>query len=232
MVMLITVTRAMPQPGPSDIQHTKWRLVEMKGGQAVVPSETTFTLLVEGSLYHFSGCNMSSGKLRIQHETLILTKPARSTRKACSGNVEAVDGAFTRLAAGAPQYHIETNRLTLTAEGANIWVFQKEPLPSKTAKTKFIYVSAFTKDCTGMVRAKCLQVRESKNRPWSVEYSGIVGFEHVPGIEYRLRIKEDRVAHPMPDAPSLIWYLDAVIEQTVVDRTAADEYLDAKKISR
>lgn len=145
-VMLITVRRAMPQPGPCDIQHTKWRLVEIKGGQVVVPSETTFTLLVEESLYHFSGCNVFSGKLRIQHETLILTKPTRSTRKACSGDVEAVDAAFTRLAAGIPQYHIEANRLTLTQEGATIWVFQKEPLPWKTAKTKFIYVSAFTKD--------------------------------------------------------------------------------------
>ena len=204
----------------------------MKGSPAVVPSEITFTLLVKDGLYHFSGCNMFSGKLRIQHETLILTKPARSTRKACSGNVEAVDAAFTRLAAGIPQYHIEADRLTLTTEGAPIWVFEKEPLPSKTAKTKFIYVSAFTKDCAGMVRTKSLQVRESKNQPWTLEYSGIVGFEHVPGIEYRLRIKEDRVAHPMPDAPSLIWYLDAVTEQTVVDRSAVDEYVKAKKMPR
>jgi len=72
-------------------------------------------------------------------------------------------------------------------------------------------------------------VRESKDKPWGLEYSGIVGFEYVPGIEYYLRIKEDSVAHPLPDAPSLVWYLDAIIGQSVVDRKAADEYLKSQK---
>ena len=77
---------------------------------------------------------------------------------------------------------------------------------------------------------KCLQIRESKDQPWTLSYTNIVGFEHVPGIEYRLRIKEDRVPHPAADAPSVIWYLDMVVEQTVVDRKAADEYEASKKL--
>jgi len=228
-VILLIAAGAMSQTRPKDLEHTRWRLVERKGNQATVPSGIAFTLTLEQSSYQFSGCNLLSGKLRIEGQKLIFTEPASSTRKACTATVEAVDVSFARLAGGSPRYRIEKDRLTLEAEGGAGWVFQKEPLASKDAKTKFIYVAAFTKDCTGVVPMKCLQVRESKDQPWSLEYSGIVGFEHVPGIEYYLRIKEDRVARPLADAPSLVWYLDAVIGQSVVDRKAADEYLSSQK---
>lgn len=228
MALVLFSTATMKAQTGENLEHTKWRLVEIKGGPAAVPSDVPPMLALERSSYQFAGCNLRTGKLRIEGQALIFTESARSTLKACAGTPEAVDAAFTRLAGGSAQFRLETNRLTLTGGGVD-WVFQKEPLPSKNAKTKFIYVSAFTKDCTGVVPAKCLQVRESKDKPWTLEYSGIVGFEHVPGIEYRLRIKEDRVAHPPADAPSLIWYLDAVVEQTVVDRKAADEYLGSKK---
>ena len=76
---------------------------------------------------------------------------------------------------------------------------------------------------------KCLQVRESKDEPWMLNYTRVIGFEHVPGIEYRLRIKEDKVEHPVTDGPSVLWFLDAVIGQTVVDRAAAEAYEAGKK---
>lgn len=221
--MLFSVAPMMVQTGPKDLEHTKWRLVEIKGGQAV-PSDVPPTLFVERGTYGFAGCNLSSGKLRAEVRTLTFAELAHSTLKACAPTLEAVDAAFARLAAGSPRYRVETNRLTLIGKGGTAWVFEQEPLPSKNAKTKFIYVAAFTKDCTGVVPAKCLQVRESKDKPWTLEYSGIVGFEHVPGIEYHLRIKEDRVAHPLADAPSVVWFLDAVIGQSVVDRKAVVDF--------
>jgi heat shock protein HslJ len=124
---------------------------------------------------------------------------------------------------------LDGDRMTLTGDGKAAWVFKREQMASKNATTKFIYVAAFTKDCMGVAPMKCLQVRGSKDQPWGLEYSGVIGFEHVPGIEYRLRIKEDKVEHPVADAPSVLWFLDAVIEQHVVDRAAADAYEAAKR---
>jgi hypothetical protein len=128
----------------------------------------------------------------------------------------------------SPTFLLAEDRLTLTAGDGAHWIFQREPLPSKDAKTKFIYVAAFTKDCMGVGPMTCLQVRDSKDQPWTLHYSGIVGFEHVPGIEYRLRIKEDRIAHPAADSSAVVWHLDAIVEQSVIDRQAADGYLASK----
>jgi heat shock protein HslJ len=109
------------------------------------------------------------------------------------------------------------------------WVFRQELIASKKAKTKFIYVAATKQHCVGMFPTECLQVRKSKAEPWTLLHWGVEGFEYVPGIEYHLRIKEDQVAQAVADQASVVWYLDAVIEQTVVDPTAADEYRRSKK---
>ena len=62
----------------------------------------------------------------------------------------------------------------------------------------------------------CLQVREQESDPWQLHYSGIADFEPQPGIEYRLRIIEEKVKNPPADGSSIRWTLDQVIEQRVV----------------
>lgn len=64
----------------------------------------------------------------------------------------------------------------------------------------------------------CLQVREKESDPWQLHYFGIAGFEPQPGIEYRLRIIEEKVKNPPADASSIRWTLDQVVEQRVVGR--------------
>jgi heat shock protein HslJ len=214
---------------PGSLDHTKWKLIELNGSGPVAASGIPFTMMLEENSYLLSGCNLVSGKLRIDGPRLVFSQPAPSTLMACVPNAEAVDSAFTRLAGLSPTFRLDQDRLRLAAEDGAQWVFQKEPLPSKNAKTRFVYVAAFTKECAGAGSMKCLQVRDSRDRPWTLLDSRIVGFEHVPGIEYRLRIKEDNLARPAAGSPSVIWYLDMVIEQTVIDRKAADDYLNSKR---
>jgi heat shock protein HslJ len=215
-------------PEEQKMDHTKWRLVELSQPPLKIPARTAFMLTFEGDFYSFSGCNLLSGKFRSEQQRIVSAAPVRSTRKACPDDIQAFDAAFSRLLAAGPKFQRTGKSLTLTDSNGAKWVFAEEPLLSKNAKTKFIYVAAFTKNCTGAVPMKCLQVRESKSQPWRLHYSGIRGFEHVPGIEYRLRIKEDRIDHPPADSSAISWYLDAVIEQSVVDRKAADEYCASK----
>jgi heat shock protein HslJ len=228
--LFFAAAAAKPQSSDASIlEHTKWKLVEMNGSRPALPDEVAFTITFEGNSYLLSGCNLVSGRLRIERERLVFVGPARSTKKACAGGVEAPDAAFVRLTSANPTYRIDQDRLILVSQSGTRWVMAKEPLASKNAKTKFIYVAAAKRDCVGMFPTKCLQIRESKAEPWTLLYWGIEGFEYVPGIEYRLRIKEDQVPRPVPDQASVVWYLDAVIEQSVVDRAAADEYLRSKK---
>ena len=90
--------------------------------------------------------------------------------------------------------------------------------------TKFIYVGSAPVDCPGGPQGKCLQIREGKDQPWQTSSAKIIGFTPVPGIQYRLRVKEDVAADTTGDAPEKIWYLDMIVEQSVVDREAADAY--------
>lgn len=42
----------------------------------------------------------------------------------------------------------------------------------------------------------CLQVRDSPDQPWRLQYGEIIGFTPEPGVEYRMRILEDTVENP------------------------------------
>jgi heat shock protein HslJ len=214
-------------PQPVNLDHTRWSLIESPD---IPPkaSAGSFSLTFEHDSYQFSGCNLISGKFRIEEQKLVVAGPGISTRKACSGDAEKVDAAFSHLMSAGPDVDINADRLTLRAGDGGKWVFQKAPLASRNAKTKFIYVAAATKDCAGVVPMNCLQVRDSKDQPWTLHHADIVGFEHVPGIEYRLRIKEDRAEHAPADASSVVWYLDMIVEQTLIDRKAAEEYQASK----
>ncbi len=210
-----------------DLDHTKWKLISVGG--KTLNADRSFTLSFEKDLLVVNGCNVLSGRFQLDGQSLVLAGPLRSTLRACTGDTEDLDQSFEHLLRGRPALQTERDQITLAHAGYPNWVFRKEALPSKDAKIRFIYVGPFTKDCTGVAPMKCLEVRDSKDAPWRLHYTGIVGFEHVPGIEYRLRIKEDRIANPPADSSSLVWYLDAVIEQSVVDRKAADDYLASKR---
>jgi heat shock protein HslJ len=210
------------------LNHTKWKLIELNNGEPVAPAGIPFTLTLERNSYLLAGCNSVSGKLRIDGNKLIFS-PGPSTLKACMPETEAADAAFLRLTGSSATFQAAQDRLTLTAEGGERWVFRKEPLPSLNATTRFIYVAPTTKDCADAGRSKCLQVRDSKDQPWTLLHSDIIGFDFVPGIEYRLRIKEDKVQQTAAGSPNVIWYLDLMVEQSVVDRKAADDYMKSKK---
>lgn len=226
-MMALFAAQATPSP---DLDHTKWRLVEIHGGDLKAPTGKGPTLSFEKSQFGILACNSIGGGYRVEGSKLISTGPPRSTMKACLGDEQKFDTLLTRAVTGNKQFKIEGNRLTLQTNDGVELVFEKQPIASKAAKTRFIYVAPFTKDCVGVAPMKCLQVRESKDKPWTLHYSGITGFEHVPGIEYRLRIKEDKIARPAADQSSIVWYLDMIVEQSVVDREAADKYLGEKKI--
>jgi heat shock protein HslJ len=203
------------------LDHTKWVLTE---SPIAIPAKTKYTIQFDQGRYSIGGCNRMNGSYTVDGNKLS-TKGGMSTQMACSGDRGALDNALSQAVSKNAAFAIDGPTLTLTSADGARFVFRSEPLPSKAAVTKVIYVAPFTKDCTGIGPMKCLQIRESKDQPWKLHYSGIVGFEHVPGIEYRLRIKEDKVAKPAADQSSVVWYLDMIVEQKVVDRAAADAAL-------
>ncbi|HUH11118.1 MAG TPA: DUF4377 domain-containing protein [Brevundimonas sp.] len=79
---------------------------------------------------------------------------------------------------------------------------------------KTVFVAAETQPCTaGVARTTCLQVRESEDQPWTLHYFGYEGFEHQPGVAYRLRVRGTPVANPPADASSVHWSLIEILDQ-------------------
>lgn len=194
------------------LDSTMWKLIETRNPDFAVPKEAS--VLVSFSATHLAirGCNT----LRAAYQSSggkITAGPILSTRKACPGASGKLDNALGTLLTTA-RYRIVGDQLNLTGTDGHEWSFIRMPVPSRDARTRFIYVAAQTKDCTaGTARLKCLQVRDTRDQPWRLSYNPIIGFDHEAGIEYRLRIKEDTRANAPADASSVVWYLDTIIEE-------------------
>ncbi len=79
---------------------------------------------------------------------------------------------------------------------------------------KVVYVASEMRPCTaGVARTTCLQVRETESQPWELHYFGYEGFEHKPGVEYRLRVRGTPVANPPADSSSIRWSLIEILDQ-------------------
>lgn len=80
---------------------------------------------------------------------------------------------------------------------------------SQTANSaeKTLFVSSETKDCTGVMPMKCLQVRENAADSWGNFYSNIEGFTYEPGFEYELKVKTEKIANPPMDRSSIKYIL-------------------------
>ena len=126
--------------------------------------------------------------------------------------------AYTASLSAIRSWTLSGDRLVLRAARGETLTYQAAHKPAADAPRKLIYVAAETRPCSGVAPMTCLQVREKESDPWQLHYGGIVDFVPQPGIEYRLRIIEEKVTHPPADGSSVRWTLDEVIEQRVVHR--------------
>lgn len=194
------------------LDHTKWKLVETRNAGIGVPADHAVILTFMGTNLSVRGCNTLRSAFKAGGGK-ITAGPMASTRMACRGEAARLDHALSQLLQSA-SYRIVGDQLNLTGAGGDEWSFVKQLTPPKDARTKFIYVASETKECAASAAMmKCLQIRDSRAAPWRLNYTPIIGFEHTPGIEYRLRIKEEVRAHPPADASKYVWYLDTIIQQ-------------------
>lgn len=210
VAVLLSVSTLAAQT--QDLNHTKWKLVETQNAGIAVPKDHAVILTFTETNLSVRGCNTLRAAFKAGNGK-IAAGPMASTRMACLDEAAKLDQALDQLLRNA-SYRIVGDQLNLTGAGGDEWSFVRQLTPPKNARTRFIYVASETKECTaGAARMKCLQVRDSKTGPWRLNYTPIIGFEHTPGIEYRLRIKEEVRANPPADASKYVWYLDTIVEQ-------------------
>lgn len=174
--------------------------------------------LKNGRLSVSGGCNRLFGTARVENGVLIVDQLA-STMMACDAVSMARDRDLSQLLNSRPTVRQQDGHLLLAGPGKQLELRQQEDLSA--APTRLIYVAAERRPCSGVAPMQCLQVRDSQDAPWQLHYGEIEGFKPEPGIVYRLRIKEVKVANPAADAPSLRWVLDKVLEQKLEQQVVA-----------
>lgn len=201
-------------------QH--WDLVEWSG--RTLPEGKPLRLDFDAKSGRFSGstgCNRAMGAFTVKGSAIRFGSRKggfASTLMACPPPAMATERAYVATLSAVTRHAINGDRLVLrTAKGQTL-IYRAAHKPAADAPRKFIYVSAETRPCTGVAPMTCLQVREKESDAWQLHYGGIADFEPQPGIEYRLRIIEEKVKNPPADASSIRWTLDQVIEQRVVTR--------------
>lgn len=86
------------------------------------------------------------------------------------------------------------------------------------ANQKILTIAPGLVDCTGVVRQKCMQVREEGQTEWQLFYDKIEGFAHNPDYRYRLIVQIEKVENPPADASSLKYKLVRLLEKMPVVR--------------
>lgn len=219
-MLAATGAQAAPAKGAPALAAQHWDLVEWSGRG--LPEGKKLRLDFDAKAGRFSsstGCNRTGGGFKVKGSAIRFGDKKggfASTLMACPPAAMATERAYVGRLGAVTRYTIKGDQLILrTAKGETL-TYQAAHKPAADAPRKFIYVSAETRPCTGVAPMTCLQVREKESDPWQLHYFGITDFEPQPGIEYRLRIIEEKVKNPPMDAPSIRWTLDQVIEQRVV----------------
>lgn len=227
LAIMVAATAAIAAPKhvvrpqtASRLASYHWDLVGWTGGQ--VPQGKPLRLDFAGRRFSTDTlCNRASGAYRVSGTSIRLGDGKgqfATTLMACPEPAMTVERAYLKSLAAVRTWRIEGDRLLLRSTRGGTMTYRAAHKPATDAPRKFIYVSAETKPCTGVAPMTCLQVREKESDPWQLHYGGIVDFDPQPGIAYRLRIIEEKIAHPPADGSSIRWTLDQVIEQRVVNR--------------
>jgi len=224
-------------PSSDVLAQTSWELARWtRPGGALRPvphshqAERPITMVFtheqgRARLSGFAGCNNYASEYVVANGTLVVTQPPISTRMACLSSDAAqrerdfLEG-LTRITASKLNDDTRAARLTLVLASGDVLDFarQNDPIAGgQQGPTKLVYVAGQRGPCSaGAGQAMCYQVRDNPALPWQRWYGEIVGFNFQPGIEYRLRVVEQRDPNPPADASAVRWVLDAVIEQRVV----------------
>ena len=209
--------------GRLELTTAQWELVKWST-QAMPPAGVSPVILRfdqtgdEGRVSGRAGCNRFSAPyvLRDAGELTIATPVA--TRMACTPAAMEFEARLLDKLESIASYKIIGSKMEMTAADGHVLSFRARDKVGAEAVIKFVYVAPQQVACSaGAAQMLCYQVKENREDPWQLWYSGIAGFNYQPGNAYRLRILEERVARPAADAGSVKWTLDLVVEQEISD---------------
>lgn len=193
-----------------------WKLISYKFSQLnnlpIEGQEITLTADTTGGIVSgASGCNRYSSRFKFDDSGRLNVGPMTVTKMACPGPWMQFESLFLDVLKGADSFSFETGVLTITdVDTQNFFRFKRVEKPVILTW----YVNKRVVDCVGVVKTKCLQIKENKDGEWQNFFGPIDGFEFKKDFFYILEIERIKRKDPAADQPAFIHRLVRIIKQT------------------
>ncbi|MBX3298156.1 MAG: META and DUF4377 domain-containing protein [Acidobacteria bacterium] len=211
MLAVLAVASAAAQTKVSD----DWQLVSYKfaGSGNISLDGKTITLTVDtaaGRISGNSGCNRYTGPMRFDDAGRLKVGPLAATMMACPPPWMQFEKQFLQTLEAADSFSFETGVLTVTdTDTQNFLRFKRVDKPEIFTW----YVNKEAVDCVGVVKTKCLQVKDRKDAPWQNFFGPIAGFDFKKGYYYEIEVERVRRENPPADASAYEHRLLRVIKR-------------------
>lgn len=205
---------ALSSPGQSSLPDD-WRLVEHNfsrmNNYPVGDKDITMTLDTrDQSISGNSGCNRFVGPFRFEDSGRLAVGPFVGTLMSCPRVDDRFETAFRETLSAVDSFNFETGYLTLSDKKTGHFMrFQRVIKPERYTW----YVNKELQDCIGVVKTKCLQIRDSKDSAWQNFFGPIEGFNFKKGRYYVIEVERTKRSNPAADGSAYSHKLIRLIKE-------------------
>ena len=164
----------------------------------------------EGRISGNSGCNRFMGQFRFDESGRLAIGPFAGTLMACPRIDERFERLFRETLEGADAFAFENGVLSFRDnETQNYMRFRRIVKPERFTW----YVNKDLVDCVGVVKTKCIQIKDNKTAAWQNFFGPIEGFTFKKGKFYLIEVERTRNANPPADASAYTHRLIRIIKE-------------------
>lgn len=202
------------------------------------PKPIVLNFSTDGRLSISTSCNTLGSNWKVENNQIIAGQ-FMSTMMACPDNYMKQENiASSWFENRKTPFLLNLNNpdqptLTLTTNAGEKIVLTGSMTPeakyNSAGETIFLEISPETKECTGVAKQTCLQVREIKysesgiktqvDKDWTLFYDKIDGFNHTPNERQIIRVKRFELKNPAADQSKYAYVYDMAVEREAVKGT-------------
>lgn len=157
-----------------------------------------------------SGCNRFMGPFKFEDSGRLAVGPFAGTLMACPRIDSRFEAAFRSTLGNIDSFAFETGYLTLTDKRTGHFMrFQRIIKPERYTW----YVNKELKDCFGVVKTKCMQIKDTKDGAWTNLFGPIEGFSYKKDRYYLIEVERTKTANPAADGSAYSHKLIRVIKE-------------------
>ncbi len=199
----------------SSVTGDDWRLVAYSFSRVnnypIDDKEVTLSIeLRDGRVSGNSGCNRFMGQLKFEESGRLAVGPLAGTLMACQPIDERFERGFRETLEAVDSFSFENGLLTLRDNDSQHFMrFRRIQKPERFTW----YINKELVDCVGVVKTKCIQIKDTKTGAWQNFFGPIGGFTFKKGRFYAIEVERTKIANPAADASAYSHRLIQIIKE-------------------